>query len=195
MAHTLGLRATSFVISAALLGFSVLAALSITISLQAAQSGAPDVIESFTETPTPPPKPPEIMRERPPAPPLEGPVFSDVATAPLPPIDETPAGSTWQPPIGPVEITSPRWLRRPSDLGVYYPSRALQRGMTGEAMLDCRVLATGALSCVVASETPAGWGFGAAALRIARDHRMAPAMRDGVAIEGRYRMRVPFEVR
>jgi hypothetical protein len=32
-------------------------------------------------------------------------------------------------------------------------------------------------------------------MQIARDHRMAPAMRDGVPVEGRYRMRVPFELR
>jgi hypothetical protein len=47
----------------------------------------------------------------------------------------------------------------------------------------------------VVSETPANWGFGRAALEIAGDYRMVPAMRDGQAIEGRYRMRVPFEVR
>ncbi len=45
------------------------------------------------------------------------------------------------------------------------------------------------------SETPANWGFGLAALRISRDYRMVPAMRDGQAVEGRHWMRVPFEVR
>jgi protein TonB len=53
----------------------------------------------------------------------------------------------------------------------------------------------GALDCAVVSETPAGWGFGAAAVAIARDHRMAPATQDGRPVEGRYRMAVPFRLR
>jgi hypothetical protein len=44
------------------------------------------------------------------------------------------------------------------------------------------------------SETPRGWGFGEAALAIAADHRMAPATRNGAPVEGRYTMRVPFEL-
>jgi periplasmic protein TonB len=99
------------------------------------------------------------------------------------------------PPAGPPEITNPQWLRRPTSLAAYYPPRAVSREVEGEVLLDCRVLTTGHLSCSILSETPENYGFGQAALRIARDHRMSPAMRDGVAIEGRYRMRVPFQLR
>jgi hypothetical protein len=61
-------------------------------------------------------------------------------------------------------------------------------------MLDCTVATSGRLVCAIVSETPSHWGFGEAALRISRDHVMVPAMRDGAAVEGRYRMRVPFQV-
>jgi len=89
-------------------------------------------------------------------------------------------------------ITSPHWLHRPSDLSRYYPGRALERGKTGEVQLECRVGVEGRLSCRIVSVTPDGWGFGEAALRIAAEHQMAPAMENGVPREGRYFMRVPF---
>lgn len=95
---------------------------------------------------------------------------------------------------GPIEITVPHWARRPSNLSSYYPPRALRFERDGLAVLDCIVRASGALDCRVASETPAGWGFGDAALRIAAAHRMIPATRDGTAVEGRYTMRVPFSL-
>ncbi|MDX2238883.1 MAG: TonB family protein [Hyphomonadaceae bacterium] len=89
-------------------------------------------------------------------------------------------------------ITTPDWIRRPSDLAAYYPERALDRGREGEVILDCVVGVDGRLGCTILSETPAGWNFGAAALAIARDHEMAPATRDGAPVEAQYRMRVPF---
>jgi protein TonB len=67
--------------------------------------------------------------------------------------------------------------------------------VTGDVVLDCLVSSAGRLDCDVVSETPSNWGFGEAALAISRDHRMAPATRDGMAVQGRYRMRVPFQVR
>jgi periplasmic protein TonB len=195
MAQTLGLRATSFVASALLLGFGVLAALSVSVTLQTIELTPPDAIDVYREQPPPPARPPSRPRVRPPQAPVDDPVISAPFPAdPLPP--EAPTETSWQPPsVGPQEITNPRWLRRPANLGPYFPSRALAREITGQVMLDCLVGTDGALACQVISETPTGWGFGAAALRIARDHRMAPATRDGVAVEGRYRMRVPFEVR
>lgn len=89
-------------------------------------------------------------------------------------------------------IRQPRWTERPRDLARYYPRRALARGVEAWVVLDCIVGVSGALNCSVVSEAPEGWGFGEAALRIARDHRMEPALRDGVPVEGRYQMRVPF---
>ncbi len=67
------------------------------------------------------------------------------------------------------------------------------QSIAGEVVLDCDVDVGGRLSCVVASETPAGQGSGDAALRIAQAHVMRPAMENGaVAVRGRYRMVVPF---
>ncbi|MGD9982058.1 MAG: TonB family protein [Hyphomonadaceae bacterium] len=193
MAQTLGLRATSFMASAALLGLLVVGAVSVKITLDALPMLAPPIIPTVIERPDPP-KPPPIVREQPPEAPVQQQPFETLASVnPEQPLTQTLL--PFSPPAGPPEITTPRWLRRPANLAAYYPQRAVGRSMEGEVVLDCRVLTTGDLNCTVASETPENWGFGQAALRIARDHRMAPAMRDGVPVEGRYRMRVPFELR
>jgi protein TonB len=39
--------------------------------------------------------------------------------------------------------------------------------------------------CVVVSETPAGYAFGAATLRLAKYFRLHPATKDGKPIEGK----------
>lgn len=197
MSQTMSVRAASMATSAALLGIIVLAAFSVTITLQPNTTEQPWTIPVFQLPPDPPPPPEPVRRDDPPP---QAPVTNDqVADAEPPPIpiDFEGMPSEFAPPVftGPAEITNPRWVRQPRDLERYYPARALARGETGSVLLNCRVDVGGALHCAVVSETPVGWGFGDAALRIARDYRMVPAMRDGVAVEGRYRMRVPFEVR
>lgn len=92
----------------------------------------------------------------------------------------------------PVVITSPTWVERPRNPERFYPRAAFMRGVAGEVVLGCDVDIAGRLSCVVTSETPAGQGFGDAALRIANAHVMRPAMQDGAPVRGRYRMVVPF---
>lgn len=195
MTHTMGVRAASFMTSAALLGLLVAAAFSVSITLQAATSGPPIISVPLVERPQEPP--PVTPRE---APPPQRPIQED-SMLDLPPIapldpDAPPQTTTivFQD-AGPSEITNPRWLRQPRDLARYYPPRALAREIPAVVSLDCLVDVGGALHCSVLSETPSGWGFGEAALRISRDYRMVPAMRGGQAVEGRYRMRVPFEVR
>ncbi|MEZ5960220.1 MAG: TonB family protein [Hyphomonadaceae bacterium] len=196
MTHTVGVRAASFATSAALLGVLVIGAFSVSITLQATTSAPPPFIVPFVEVPPDPP-PPTTSRRDPPPRPLDEPQTTDLSPDPQPlePISD-PVGppTTWQPP-GPPQITNPRWLRQPRDLERYYPARALAREIPGQVVLDCLVTVNGTLNCAVVSETPNGWGFGAAALRIAAEHRMVPASREGQAMEGRYRMRVPFEVR
>jgi periplasmic protein TonB len=194
MAHTLAMRATSLVASAGILGVLLLAALSATYVVQQIAMPDPATEVSIIDPPAPPPDPPPRPLEN--TRPLQP---NTVATEELPQtlIDTTepPTGTTvpFTPP-GPMSITNPRWLERPSNLARYYPRRAVERGVEGFVLLDCIVATTGLLNCDVISETPSGWNFGDAALRIAADHRMAPAMRDGVAVQGRYRMRVPFEL-
>lgn len=196
MTHaTAGLRATSFVAAAGLMGLATIAALTMTLQLAPSEPfGAAAPVVVIRPEPAPPPQQPEPVRT-----PRQNPVReTPFAEAPRVFDDEAPPTYTDDQPVlgpmGPVEITNPRWLQRPRSLAHYYPRRALQMGMEGEVILDCRVSTVGALDCTVARETPPNWGFGEAAVRIARDHRMAPATRDGQAVEARHRMRVPFNL-
>lgn len=49
----------------------------------------------------------------------------------------------------------------------FYPSRAMERAQEGSVLLDCIIAGDEISSCSVVHESNAGWGFGAAALRIA----------------------------
>lgn len=196
MTQSLGARATSLAASAALLGIAVFAAFSVSIQLGAVTFNSPPSIPVVDIAPAPPePPPPTAPRDPPPpqpvtdASPVETPIAFD-----LPDLIFDSGEVTGPPQTGPVTITNPRWLRQPRDLARYYPARPLARNITGQVVLDCLVDTNGVLNCSVASETPTNWGFGEAALRIARDYRMVPATQDGQAVEGRYRMRVPFDI-
>lgn len=195
MAHALGVRTMSVAASAGLLGLLLFGALSVTMTLQR------------LDLPAPPPSVPLVnIDEEPPPPPIaepastppQTPVTTDWPDVYDPPVATPPATMDYRPPAtvtqGPPLITDPHWLRRPRNLARYYPRRALEHAVTGQVVLDCLVSVEGRLDCGVESESPAGWGFAEAALRIARDHRMAPAIRDGAATQSRYRMRVPFNL-
>lgn len=91
-------------------------------------------------------------------------------------------------------ITRPRWLEQPDGgtFARFIPQRALETGQTGRVGLDCAVNGSGRLeNCRVSSETPTGWGFGAAALRVPPYFRMATTDLDGQPTPGR---RVRFAV-
>lgn len=194
MANTLAMRATSLAVSAGLLGAVVLAALSASFVVQTIMSGDPPVITSIRPKVDPPPPPPPQPIDRHVDPITPQPL--DIASMP-PLTDNTAPPTTTTLPVfdpGPVTIENPHWLQVPRDLGRYYPRRAITRDVEGVVMLDCRVAIDGRLQCSVASESPTGWGFGEAALRIAADYRMSPATRNGTPVEGRYRMRVPFQI-
>jgi protein TonB len=190
--HQAALRASSLGMSAALLGVALIAALTMSYTLPLFD--APEAIPVVSVRPVPPPEPPPVHRPRLTPPPMTeaAPTLSEAA----PPLEDIALSFPDQIGVGPTleTITRPQWRRRPSDLQRYYPRRALTVGVEGEVMLDCLVRVDGSLICAVASETPAGWGFADAAQRIASAHRMAPATRNGVPVEGRYRMRVPFRV-
>lgn len=108
----------------------------------------------------PPPRPlPPRVRPAPAAPPVARP--------------EEPAPEKPKPTRRSGLITAPTWERSPP---VEYPERAMSRGIeSGLVVLRCRPNASGALSnCMIVSESPAGAGFGQAALAGARRARLSP---------------------
>ena len=195
MTQALVARAASFGASALLMSGLVLLALTMTYVVRETDIfGAPPTPITVAEEP-PPPSPPPTTTVRPPATPVDDPF--DPRLQPMEPTSSTQPAEPYvgsAEPVGPIEITAPRWQRRPSNLTVFFPDRALRRNTEGEVVLNCLVRVSGLLDCDVVSESPAGWGFADAAQRIARAHRMVPATRNGVAVEGRYVMRVPFQI-
>jgi TonB family protein len=88
-----------------------------------------------------------------------------------------------EPPI----IANPDWLRKPSaeDIGKAYPREAMRAGVIGKARIGCTVSVRGALEqCAVLSESPSGWGFGAAAVAMTRYFSWRPKTVDGVPVGG-----------
>lgn len=88
------------------------------------------------------------------------------------------------------------WAQRPSArrIAELYPQRAMRNGVGGRVQLDCQVQATLAVSCSVASETPAGEGFGRAALAAASAYRALPQLSNGAsAVGSRARIAVNFQ--
>jgi protein TonB len=56
--------------------------------------------------------------------------------------------------------------------------------MGGRVELNCSVRSNQTLSCNVASESPAGLGFGQAALSVAQSYRASPGLSDGSSSTG-----------
>jgi TonB family protein len=88
-----------------------------------------------------------------------------------------------------------QWTRRPSadDLGRFYPDRAQRLEVSGRATIQCRAAADLTLTdCAVLSETPPDFGFGMAALMMARRLKFAPLGKDGSPITPGVTVDVPF---
>lgn len=90
----------------------------------------------------------------------------------------------------------PEWIKKPGpeDLLSVWPPEAFKAGKSGKATIECRITTAGGLAdCMVVSEEPAGAGFGAAALEVATQFLMKPAMKDGRAVEARGQFPIQFK--
>lgn len=171
-----------------------------------------------TMEPMPKPKPIEPV-EREPTPAAPNPVTNvtpiptqptDVVNIPrsdLPPSDsitittdrivETPVPD--QPPVAqpepPALITRANWIRQPTpeQMDRAFPERAIQRGVSGSASLNCLVEASGRVTdCRVTNETPGGYGFGRAAQSVSRYFQISPQTVNGAAQGSRVAMTIRF---
>lgn len=91
-------------------------------------------------------------------------------------------------------IRNPSWARRPTgaELGVLYPRRAAEMGISGGATILCEVIANGSVrNCAVVDESPKGKGFGEAAMASAKLYRLNPRTVDGETVEGA-KVRIPL---
>lgn len=166
------------------------------------------------------PKPkPIVPVEREPTPAAPNPVMNetplptqltDTITVPqteLPPRDsttltfdkpvETPVVN--QPPVAqpepPAVITRANWIRQPTaeQMDRAFPDRAIQRGVSGSASLNCLVEVSGRVTdCRVTHETPGGYGFGRAAKSVSRYFQISPQTVNGSAQSSRVAMTLRF---
>jgi hypothetical protein len=86
------------------------------------------------------------------------------------------------------DLGDPVWDKAPdrAHWAKAYPVAAAQAGVSGAVKLRCSAGATGALqSCAVVSESPAGQGFGAAALSLTAGMALKSKAADGTPIAGR----------
>ncbi len=139
------------------------------------------------EAPEPPPPPP-IFRTLPASPPptpasaavtddLQRDVGPTVAAAPI----QVAAAPVQVLPAAAPRTVRPRWAQRPSarDMQGAYPASAQRRSVQGRVVLDCLIGTDLAIRCRSISETPAGYGFATAALRVAQQFRAGPTLEDG----------------
>ena len=78
------------------------------------------------------------------------------------------------------------WIKKPSpaDLASAYPQPAKDQKIPGIVFLRCTSAVDATLkACRVSYESPAGQGFGAAALSLVPQFNIAPEVRDGHAVE------------
>lgn len=88
------------------------------------------------------------------------------------------------------------WAQRPSArrISELYPRSALNDGVGGRVVLDCRVLGDLSVGCSIASETPSSAGFGRAALSASNSYRARATLSDGSsAIGSTTRIAVNFQ--
>lgn len=88
------------------------------------------------------------------------------------------------------------WLQQPTgeDLVKHYPEAATVQSVEGVATIECMLETDASLRCVVTAESPQGWGFGDAAMRISQEFRVQPAIQNGQPQRGRIRRTIRFRL-
>jgi len=82
---------------------------------------------------------------------------------------------------------------RGDDVARVFPAAALKGKITGSALMTCAVDEDGYLAdCVIDEETPAGMGFGNAALEVSAYMRMFPATNYGVPVRSTVTVPIKF---
>jgi TonB family protein len=92
--------------------------------------------------------------------------------------------------------TAPDWLQKPSLAQMYFvwPRSAAAKGSAGRGVLKCVVNKQGlAQACEVISESPAGKGFGEAALKLTPTFLFKPAMLNGEPVDAEIAIPITFE--
>jgi TonB family protein len=95
-----------------------------------------------------------------------------------------------------IAVNAPTWTKRPTenDVLAVFPAAARSAGVGGRVILSCVVSERGVMeTCVIVEETPKEFGFGAAALLVARYYFMKPAMSDGKPTRATVRLPVTFQ--
>jgi TonB family protein len=95
------------------------------------------------------------------------------------------------------QITHPDWRSQPSgdDMAKEYPKLAQLMDLAGRAAIRCAVDAEGRLQdCAVVSESPAGFGFGAAAVRLSAYFSMKPERIDGQPVRSTITIPIKFQL-
>ncbi|WP_271145371.1 energy transducer TonB [Brevundimonas sp. NIBR10] len=115
-------------------------------------------------------------------------LLAEIVSAP--PAPETPAVASTTPAV----LTNVTWSRPPRVTADDFPSRALDRGVGGFATVSCTAAATGRpANCRVVSESPAGLGFGQAAVRVVQRAQLSPRS-SGTIADPTFTTRVEFNV-
>jgi hypothetical protein len=177
-----------------------------------ANRGGPEPVAELPPAPAPRSAAPEPPRERPQtqpatvsttgpspaatsesglAPPITS-VPQELTTLAPPPTEEQLRAAAVEPqrratpPAPPPRAPQVVWASRPSGARIndFFPQRALRQDRGGRVELDCLLDASGVPRCAVARETPAGFGFGSAAIRASSQFRAAPTLDDGTPSAG-----------
>jgi TonB family protein len=90
--------------------------------------------------------------------------------------------------------TPPSWRHKPTpnDLLAVWPRVAMEKNINGKAVIECKITVQGALyDCTPLSESPAGMGFGLAAVAISAQFTMNPPTHNGQPVGGET-VRIPI---